>query len=75
MFLAVNIGNTNVQMGLFANKKLVCCIVFPTSKKPANNYYKAVLENLSQFKMGHTRSGCFPRQGIRADSTARFRRF
>lgn len=50
MFLAVNIGNTNVQMGLFANKKLVCCIVFPTCKKPANNYYKAVLENLSQFK-------------------------
>ena len=26
-------------------------------------------------KMGHTRSGCFPRQGIRIDSPARFRRF
>ncbi len=50
MLLAVNIGNTNVQMGLFVNKKLACCIVFPTCKKPANNYYKAIWENLSQFK-------------------------
>ena len=50
MFLAVNIGNTNIQMGLFSGKKLICCLVFPTFKKPKRNYYKAIRQNLSQFK-------------------------
>ncbi len=50
MFLAINIGNTNVQMGLFTGKKLICCIVFPTCKTPKNNYYKTIGRTLSQFK-------------------------
>jgi type III pantothenate kinase len=49
MFLAVNIGNTNIQMGVFVDNKLVCCLVFPTCKNPAPNYYKAILQELSGF--------------------------
>ena len=50
MLLAINIGNTNINMGLFANKKLVSCVQIQTQKKPTANYYKAVLKNLSPFK-------------------------
>ncbi|MDD5454398.1 MAG: type III pantothenate kinase [Candidatus Ratteibacteria bacterium] len=50
MFLAVNIGNTNIQMGLFADKKLVFRISFAACKTPIDNYYKAIVKTLSQFE-------------------------
>lgn len=50
MLLAINIGNTNINMGLFVNQKLVSCVQIQTQKKPSTNYCKAVLKNLSPFK-------------------------
>jgi len=50
MFLALNIGNTGVHMGLFVNKKLVLNFKIRTQKKPTDNYYRAFLKTLSPFQ-------------------------
>jgi type III pantothenate kinase len=50
MFLALNIGNTNIHMGLFANKKLVSSFKIQTQKNPTANYYKAFFKTLSPLK-------------------------